>query len=120
MKLHWVGEHFPEAKNENTWAGQLGRKSENTSAGTPGMGPGGAPERPGGRSWTAGGPVLSMGQCDRSHLQDSKRGGESFWDGLGVEFEAKLVLDARVCVGVGVGFGVGVCGLPRGAPPWPN
>ena len=38
-----------------------------------------------------------MGQCDRSHFQDSKRGGESFWDGLGVEFEAKQVLDARVC-----------------------
>ena len=42
-------------------------------------------------------PRVSMGQCDRSHLQDSKRGGESFWDGLGVEFEAKQVLDARVC-----------------------
>ena len=38
-------------------------------------------------------PRVSMGQCDRSHFQDSKRGGESFWDGLGVEFEAKQVFD---------------------------
>ena len=60
-----------------------------------------------------------MGQCDRSHLHDLKDGRESFWDGLGVEFKAKQVLDVWVCVGVDVGVdvGVGVCGLPRGAPP---
>ena len=30
-------------------------------------------------------PRVSMGQCDRWHLHDYKGGGESFWDGLGVD-----------------------------------
>ena len=32
---------------------------------------------------------------DSELLQDSKGGGESFWDGLGVEFEAKYIFDFR-------------------------
>ena len=41
---------------------------------------------------------------DRELLQDSDAVNESFWDGLGVEFEAKYVFDFRVvpraCVSV--------------------
>ena len=33
---------------------------------------------------------------DRVLLQDSEGVNESFWDGLGVEFEAKYILDFRV------------------------
>ena len=40
---------------------------------------------------------LSMGQCDRSYLQDCDGGNESFWDGEGVEIEAKQVFDVCVC-----------------------
>ena len=32
---------------------------------------------------------------DRELLQDSEGVNESFWDGLGVEFEAKYILDFR-------------------------
>ena len=33
---------------------------------------------------------------DRELLQDSEGVSESFWDGLGVEFEAKYIFDFRV------------------------
>ena len=32
---------------------------------------------------------------DREFLQDSNGGRESFWDGLGLEFEAKYIFDFR-------------------------
>ena len=33
MNLHWVGEHFPEAKRRTYMGGAIGQKNENTSTG---------------------------------------------------------------------------------------
>ena len=60
---------------------------------------------------------------DRELLQDSKRGGGSFWDGLGVEFEAKYIFDFRGAPrgGSGVRAGRGATAAPgRGATAAPG
>ena len=60
---------------------------------------------------------------DRELLQDSDGVNESFWDGLGVEFEAKYIFDFRggprgggspPLHSVTRGWGVGGGGVPEG------
>ena len=49
----------------------------------------------------------------RELLQDSDGVNESFWDGQGVEIEAKQVFDGRVCVCVCARVCVCVCACAR-------
>ena len=54
---------------------------------------------------------------DRELLQDSDGVNESFWDGLGVEFEAKYIFDFRSAPRGGVRPGRGDTGEPRDGGP---
>ena len=108
MKLHWVGEHFPEAKKRKYMGGAIGQKNENTSAGTPGMGPGvllsgrgGAPGRPGGTSYRW---ASAIDLIYRIKMVLTRASGTVMASSLKQNKFLKCV-----CVGVGVGVGVGVC-----------